>query len=91
MNAAPMDQYINLMMMILAQWIVLNVIYQWAGFTQRLGSYSKVADGARMPEATAEDWAKQNQLRQEWLANNPDATYIGWTSIWYVWGKSLST
>jgi hypothetical protein len=24
-----------------------------------------------MPEATAEDWAKQNQLRQEWLANNP--------------------
>jgi hypothetical protein len=34
-----------------------------------------------MPEATAEDWAKQNQLRQEWLANNPDAEYIGWTSI----------
>ena len=34
-----------------------------------------------MPIATAEDWAKQNEFRQEWLANNPDATYIGWTSI----------
>jgi hypothetical protein len=34
-----------------------------------------------MPEATAEDWAKQNELRQEWLVNNPDADYIGWTSI----------
>ena len=34
-----------------------------------------------MPVATAEDWAKQNKLRQECLANNPDATYIGWTSI----------
>jgi hypothetical protein len=34
-----------------------------------------------MPIATAEDWAKQNKLRQEWLAANPDATYIGWTSI----------
>jgi hypothetical protein len=28
-----------------------------------------------MPEATADDWAKQNKLRQEWLANNPDADY----------------
>jgi len=34
-----------------------------------------------MPIATAEDWAIQNELRQEWLVNNPDATYIGWTSI----------
>jgi hypothetical protein len=34
-----------------------------------------------MPVATPEDWIKQNKLRQEWLANNPDATYIGWTSI----------
>jgi hypothetical protein len=34
-----------------------------------------------MPEATAEDWIKQNKLRQEWLAVNPDAQYIGWTSI----------
>jgi hypothetical protein len=34
-----------------------------------------------MPEATVQDWAKQNKLRQEWLANNPDAEYIGWMSI----------
>ena len=34
-----------------------------------------------MPVATAEDWVKQNQLPQEWLAANPDAQYIGWTSI----------
>jgi hypothetical protein len=34
-----------------------------------------------MPEATAEDWVKQNKLRQEWLAANPNADYIGWTSI----------
>jgi hypothetical protein len=46
-----------------------------------LGLSSRVVAGVRMPEATAEDWAKQNKLRQEWLANNPDADYIGWTSI----------
>ena len=34
-----------------------------------------------MPEATAEDWAIQNKLRQEWLAANPDAEYEGWMSI----------
>lgn len=34
-----------------------------------------------MPEATAEDWIKQNKMRQEWLDANPDAQYIGWTSI----------
>jgi hypothetical protein len=34
-----------------------------------------------MPEATAEDWAKQNKLRQEWLVANPDAEYEGWMSI----------
>ena len=27
------------------------------------------------------DWAMQNQLRREWLANNPDAEYPGWLSI----------
>lgn len=27
------------------------------------------------------DWALQNKLRQEWLINNPDAKYPGWTSI----------
>jgi hypothetical protein len=91
MNAAPMGQCIDHTMMILAQWIVLNVIYQWAGFTQHLDLYSRVVAGVKMPEATAEDWAKQNQLRQEWLANNPDADYIGWTSIWRhaVWPAVL--
>ena len=34
-----------------------------------------------MPIATAEDWIKQNKLRQEWLNNNPDAQYLGWVSI----------
>jgi hypothetical protein len=34
-----------------------------------------------MPEATAEDWAKQNALRKQWLIDNPDAQYIGWMSI----------
>lgn len=27
------------------------------------------------------DWAYQNNLRQQWLENNPQAVYIGWTSI----------
>ena len=27
------------------------------------------------------NWTYQNKLRQEWLAKNPDADYIGWTSI----------
>ena len=27
------------------------------------------------------DWALQNKLREEWLANNPDAEYQGWVSI----------
>ena len=27
------------------------------------------------------NWTYQNKLRQEWLAANPDAQYIGWTSI----------
>ena len=34
-----------------------------------------------MPIATAEDWIKQNKLRQEWLDNNSDAQYLGWVSI----------
>jgi hypothetical protein len=34
-----------------------------------------------MPIATAEDWKQQNEMRQEWLAANPDAAYIGWSSI----------
>ena len=27
------------------------------------------------------DWALQNKLREEWLANNPNAEYQGWMSI----------
>jgi len=27
------------------------------------------------------DWALQNKLREEWLANNPNAEYQGWVSI----------
>jgi len=34
-----------------------------------------------MPEMTAEDWQKQIKLRKQWLLDNPDAEYIGWTSI----------
>jgi len=34
-----------------------------------------------MAEATAADWANQNELRKQWLIDNPDAQYIGWMSI----------
>ena len=34
-----------------------------------------------MPEATNEDWIKQNKLREQWLKDNPDSQYIGWMSI----------
>jgi hypothetical protein len=27
------------------------------------------------------DWEYQNQLREQWLKDNPEAKYIGWTSI----------
>ena len=27
------------------------------------------------------DWAYQNQLREQWLIDNPDSEYIGWMSI----------
>jgi len=27
------------------------------------------------------DWEYQNQLREQWLKNNPDAKYLGWVSI----------
>jgi len=27
------------------------------------------------------DWVYQNQLRKQWLLDNPDAGYIGWMSI----------
>jgi hypothetical protein len=27
------------------------------------------------------DWQHQNELRQQWLKDNPDAEYQGWVSI----------
>jgi hypothetical protein len=27
------------------------------------------------------DWAYQNQLREQWLKDNPDSEYRGWFSI----------
>ena len=27
------------------------------------------------------NWEYQNQLREQWLKDNPEAKYIGWTSI----------
>jgi hypothetical protein len=27
------------------------------------------------------DWVHQNKLREQWLKDNPQAVYIGWTSI----------
>jgi hypothetical protein len=27
------------------------------------------------------NWAYQNELRKQWLIDNPDAQYIGWMSI----------
>ena len=27
------------------------------------------------------DWAYQNQLREQWISDNPDAEYEGWMSI----------
>jgi hypothetical protein len=27
------------------------------------------------------DWQYQNQLRQQWLMDNPEAEYQGWMSI----------
>jgi len=81
MNAALMDQCINLMMMKLGRCLAQNVIYRCQECTAHLVLYSKVQDGVRMPEATAEDWAYQNALRKQWLIDNPDAQYIGWVSI----------
>jgi hypothetical protein len=27
------------------------------------------------------DWKHQNELHKQWLKDNPDAQYAGWTSI----------
>jgi len=27
------------------------------------------------------DWAHQNELRKQWLLDNPEAKYAGWVSI----------
>lgn len=34
-----------------------------------------------MRDSTDVDWAYQNQLREQWLINNPNAEYEGWMSI----------
>jgi hypothetical protein len=81
MNAALMDQYIDPTMMTARLCPALNVICKCQESIAHLGSYSKVAVGVRMAEATAEDWAKQNALHKQWLIDNPDAQYIGWMSI----------
>ncbi len=81
MNAALMDQYIDLTMMTVGQCLALNVICKCQECIAHLVSYLKVADGVKMAEATAEDWVKQNALREQWLIDNPDAQYIGWMSI----------
>jgi len=81
MSAALMDQYIDHMMIIVGRCLALNVICKCQECTAHLVLYLKVADGVKMAEATAEDWAKQNALREQWLINNPDAQYSGWMSI----------
>ncbi len=81
MNAAPMDQYIDPTMMIVGLCLALNVICKCQGCIAHLVLYLKVTDGVKMAEATAEDWAKQNELHKQWLINNPDAQYSGWMSI----------
>ena len=32
-------------------------------------------------DSTDVDWAYQNQLREQWLKDNPNAEYEGWMSI----------
>lgn len=34
-----------------------------------------------MRDSTDVDWAYQNQLREQWLIDNPQAEYEGWMSI----------
>jgi hypothetical protein len=34
-----------------------------------------------MRDSTDVDWAYQNQLREQWLKDNPNAEYEGWMSI----------
>jgi hypothetical protein len=34
-----------------------------------------------MRNSTDVDWAYQNQLREQWLKDNPNAEYEGWMSI----------
>ena len=43
---------------------------------------SEMATKARYTMADSDiDWAIQNELRREWLDNNPDSEYPGWLSI----------
>jgi hypothetical protein len=34
-----------------------------------------------MRDSTDVDWAHQNQLREQWLIDRPEAEYEGWMSI----------
>jgi hypothetical protein len=34
-----------------------------------------------MCDSTDVDWAYQNQLREQWLIDHPEAEYEGWMSI----------
>ncbi len=34
-----------------------------------------------MRDSTDVDWVYQNQLREQWLKDNPNAEYEGWMSI----------
>ena len=55
MNAALMDQCINLMMMRLGLCLALNVIYKCQGSTVHLGLYSKVAAGVEKSDCRRSD------------------------------------
>lgn len=38
-------------------------------------------DGLRINNINDVNWEEQNKMRQQWLLDNPDAGYVGWTSI----------
>ena len=38
-------------------------------------------DGVKASTITDINWEEQNKMREQWLLDNPDAKYIGWTSI----------
>jgi hypothetical protein len=38
-------------------------------------------NGLKVGDSHNIDWTYQNKLREQWLIDNPQAVYIGWTSI----------